>query len=294
MAQVAAAAAERIKLRDGRWLAYTAYGDPAGAPIFHLHGTPGSRLEPHPDPARAAALGVRVIAPDRPGYGLSDFQRGRKLLDWPTDVAQLADALGINHFTVLGLSGGGPHAMACAYQLPERVTRAALVSSPSPLDAPGIFEGMAAMNRQGFALDRRLPWPLLRLVYGLQGRAIRRAPEKFVEALHAQMSEPDQQVLDDPLIRQGFVEDVRTAYQAGTRAHAWESRMVVRDWGFHLHDIRAETHLWHGELDRLAPVAMGRYLARTIPGCRATFFPNEGHLSIYFKRWDEIVSALVA
>jgi pimeloyl-ACP methyl ester carboxylesterase len=294
MAEVAAASAERIKLRDGRWLAYTEYGDPTGAPVFYFHGTPGSRLEPHPDADRIAALKVRVIVADRPGYGLSDFQRGRKLLDWPADVAQLADALRLERFAVLGLSGGGPHAMACAYGLTGRVTRAALVSSPSPMDAPGIFEGMAAMNRQSFALDRRLPWPLLRLMYQLQGRAIQRAPEKLVQALHAQMSAPDQQVLDDPGIRQAFVEDIGAAYRAGTRAHAWESRIIARDWGFRPHDIRAETQLWHGETDTLAPVAMGRYLAATIPGCRATFFPTEGHLSTYFNHFEAILAALVA
>jgi pimeloyl-ACP methyl ester carboxylesterase len=294
MAKIETATAQQIKLSDRRALAYAEYGDPAGTPLFHFHGTPGSRLEPHPDSALVAALGVRVIVPDRPGYGLSDFQRGRKLLDWPRDVAHLADALGIDRFTVLGYSGGGPHAMACAYALPERVARAVLVSSPSPLDVPGVLEGMAPMNRQAFAMDRRLPWPLLRLAYGMQGGSIRRAPERLLDALHKQVPVVDQQVLDDPTFRAGFIEDVREAYRAGTRAHAWESRIMARNWGFHPRDIRVEVQLWQGEKDTLVPVAMGRYLARVIPSCRATVFPDDGHLSIYVNHWQQILSTVAA
>ncbi len=102
------ATGKTLTLRDGRTLGYAEYGDPRGTPVFLCHGTPGSRLDRHPDETIATSLGVRLIVPDRPGYGLSSFQTGRSLLDWPADLDQLADSLGIGRFAVVGVSGGDP------------------------------------------------------------------------------------------------------------------------------------------------------------------------------------------
>ena len=110
-----------LSLRDGRVLCYAEYGDPSGKPFFFFHGLPGSRRQRHPDNSIASEIGARIIAIDRPGYGLSDFQPGRKLLDWPGDVAQLADCLKIEQFSAIGVSGGGPYLLACAYKMPERM-----------------------------------------------------------------------------------------------------------------------------------------------------------------------------
>ncbi|MBU1879209.1 MAG: alpha/beta hydrolase, partial [Chloroflexi bacterium] len=117
-----------ILLPDGRRLSYAEYGDPAGAPVFLFRGTPSSRLACHPDDTIATDLGARVIVTERPGFGRSDFQPGRTLLDWPADVVALADALGLDRFAIVGTSGGGPHAAACAYRIPQRLTLAAIVS----------------------------------------------------------------------------------------------------------------------------------------------------------------------
>ena len=262
-----------LKLRDGRTLGYAEYGDRDGKPVFGCHGTPGSRLDRHPDDEIAATLGVRLIGIDRPGYGLSSFQRGRRLLDWPDDVAQLADALGIRQFAVLGVSGGGPHAAACAYKIPQRLTRVALVSSVCQIDVPGVFAGMAEINRQSFALVRRIPWPVLRIIYARQVRAI--------------LARPDVKGL--------FMQSLTEAYRSGSRGHAWEDKMVLgRPWRFRPQAIPAEVHLWHGEADVLAPVAMGRYLAEAIPNCTARFLPGEGHVSLAFTLWREILTTLVA
>ena len=103
---------ETIVLKDGRKLAYAEWGDPAGKPVFHFHGSSGSRLERPPD--EKVLTGIRLITIDRPGHGLSDFKPGYRLLDWPDDVTALADHLGINKFAVEGWSFGGPYAIACA------------------------------------------------------------------------------------------------------------------------------------------------------------------------------------
>ncbi len=120
---------QQIKLRDGRSLGYAEYGTPVGKPVFYFHGFPSSRLDwPLFDTdAIAARLNARIIAADRPGYGLSDFKRGRKILDWPDDVVELADALQIDRFAVLGISGGGPYAEACSFKIPQRLSATAIV-----------------------------------------------------------------------------------------------------------------------------------------------------------------------
>ncbi len=108
-----------LQLRDGRVLGYAEYGNPNGKPVFFFHGLPGSRRQRHPDNSIARELDARIVTIDRPGYGLSDFQPDRRLLDWPDDVAQLADALNIDQFAAIGLSGGGPYLLSCAYMMPD-------------------------------------------------------------------------------------------------------------------------------------------------------------------------------
>jgi len=122
----------RIQLRDGRWLGYTESGDPAGAPVLFFHGFGTTRVICPPDNS-ARQLGVRMIAVDRPGLGLSTPRPGRGLLDWPPDVSEFADALGIERFAIVGWSGGGPYALACGRFLADRVTSIALVSGAAPL-----------------------------------------------------------------------------------------------------------------------------------------------------------------
>jgi pimeloyl-ACP methyl ester carboxylesterase len=292
MTTASTTAGNRIQLRDGRWLGYAEYGDPAGAPVFSLHGNPGSRLTHYPDDTVARAMGARIIAVDRPGYGLSTFERGRRLVDFPGDVAALADALGVERFAVMGGSGGGPYAMACAWRLPERVTRLALVSSVAPLDVPGATAGMSRQNRRSFWAARHLPWPLLALIYNLQGQVIVRDPALLIEQLSRVLPESDLAALARPEVHAMTAVSIREAFRQGGRGMAWDSVLLARPWGFALGEIAVPAALWHGERDVLAPIAMGRYLARAIPGCRATFLPNEAHLLLY-SHWPEVLAWLL-
>ncbi|MFC1530325.1 alpha/beta fold hydrolase, partial [Gemmatimonadota bacterium] len=136
---------QQVTLKDGRTLGYDEYGAPGGTPIFYFHGHPGSRIEwPyfHSD-NDAIEMNARIIAADRPGHGLSDSKRGRQILDWPDDVVELADALGIERFAILGCSGGGPYAAACAFRIPERLTATAIVCGMGPAEAPGTRDGIS-------------------------------------------------------------------------------------------------------------------------------------------------------
>ena len=146
-----------LRLDDGRTLSYAVYGDPDGRPVFAFHGWPGSRLDAEFLAQTAVEMGIRVIAPDRPGYGGSTFQPARSLSDWPADVVALADSLALDRFGVIGICGGGPYAFACAKALPNRLTAAGIVCGLGPLDLPGCTVGMNRNNRLLFTLARRAP-----------------------------------------------------------------------------------------------------------------------------------------
>ena len=280
-----------IRLRDGRRLAYAEYGDPQGKPVFFFHGTPGSRLFHHPDASVAASAGARIIAVDRPGFGRSDFKPGRTLLDWPNDVAQLADALNIQRFAVMGYSGGGPYAAVCASSIPERLTAAGLVSSIAPLDSPQVTRGMQGMGHLFFSLDRHLP-PLAKLGCWLMCTTWRHNPDLYFRSqINGLRNSQEAQTLL-PKMKAMLTADFIEAVWAGTQGITWDLELLTRPWGFQLHVITTDVFLWHGESDTQAPIAMGKRLASAIPHCRATFFPKEGHWAIY-SHWQEMLTALV-
>ncbi|MGO8948661.1 MAG: alpha/beta fold hydrolase [Ktedonobacterales bacterium] len=281
-------------LRDGRILSYLEYGDPVGRPVFFCHGTPSSRLYHHPDISIPTSLGVRLIAVDRPGYGVSTFQPGRTLVDWPLDVAELADSLGIGRFAIVGLSGGGPHALACAAKLPDRLTHVGLVASAAPFDAPDATAGMAKNNRIALAVTRALPFAVLRGVYSWSARAELKHPEATLTAQSAQLDVSDRAVWESAAWRAMEVENVREAYRQGARGHAWEGRMLTRAWGLRIEEIVPQVHLWHGESDTLVPPTVGYFLATKLRRCQVTFVPKVGHLALFFHQWRDVLATMIS
>jgi pimeloyl-ACP methyl ester carboxylesterase len=277
-----------IRLRDGRRLGYAEWGDPGGRPLFYFHGWPGARVEGRLGGVAARARGVRLIALDRPGMGLSDYQPRRTLVDWPDDVVQLAAALGLDRFAVLGISGGGPYAAACAWKLSERLTGAGIVSGLAPVDAPGAFAGMGRQNQVMFRLVGRLA-VLRRVLMATTAVSVRRHPDRVLARGVA--AAVDKKYLDRPVVRAVLVESLSEAFRSGSRGPAGEMGLYARPWGFRLEDIRAPVHLWHGEQDVNAPATMGRYMATVIPKCQARFYPGEGHLH-FVDRLPEILAAV--
>jgi pimeloyl-ACP methyl ester carboxylesterase len=242
--------------------------------------------------AHDAALkrGIRVIAPDRPGFGLSTYKPRRTILDWPDDVVELADALGIERFAVMGVSGGGPYAAACAYKIAQRLTGAAIVSGVGPLHRPGATEGMLRTNRIMFGAQRRFP-PLGRAIIWLAGVVLKRQGTKGMDRMARTLPEADQRIMARPDVRELFAEDTREAFRSGARGPAQENSLYTRPWGFQLEDIAMPVHLWQGENDRNVPVAHGRYQASALPNCTPHFYPGEGHLLV-FERIDEIFATI--
>jgi pimeloyl-ACP methyl ester carboxylesterase len=262
-------------------LSYAVYGDPGGRPIFYFHGWPSSRLEGCLHEATAIQKGVCLIAIDRPGFGLADFQSRRRILDWPQDVLAVATALGIARFAIIGVSGGGPHALACAALIPERLTSVALLGSMGPLDEPHATAGMMPQNGQLFLLARHAPW-LLRLFLEWRARQMRRDFTRFIPRVTQDMAEADHAFFDaQPQMRSRMREAFVEAFRSGARGASWEARLVTRPWGFQPRDVTMEVLLWQGEDDRNVPSSMGRALAAALPHCQATYYPGEGHLSLF-------------
>ncbi len=278
------------QLRDGRTLAYTEHGDLSGKPVFFIHGNPSSRLMRHPDESIVENLGVRVITPDRPGYGFSDFQPKRKLLDFPDDIAQLADSLGIDQFAIFGVSAGGPYTCACAFKMPERIIKAALVSGSAPFNRPDAYEGMSDTWRTAFKMSTWPEW-LLRPILAFQANAQKRDLEEAVDAMATIMSDSDKEILARPEIREGVKMRVPEATRNGARGWAREVKVLLSPWGFNPADIRVPVHLWYWEDDPAIPPQMGRYLENLIPETTPHFLLGGGHLSI-FDHWGEIIEGL--
>jgi pimeloyl-ACP methyl ester carboxylesterase len=283
---------QTIKLTDGRALGYAEYGAPDGKAVFHFHGSSSSRLEHPPDEDILLTQDIRLITADRPGHGLSDFHRNRRLLDWPDDVIALADHLGIDRFAVTGWSFGGPYALACAYKIPERITAVGLISSFAPYDRPNSTAGMARFNKLSLSLARWLPFWIGRQFMKMQGHELRKNPEGAAKKMLSSLPEADQKVLNNAEVKAVLLPSLGEAYRAGADGAAWEGVILVHPWGFQLQDITIPVHIWHGDADVNDPLQCAEYLRDTIPKTHATFFPNEGHFLI-MKRWGEILAELL-
>ncbi len=281
----------QISLPDGRRLGYGRYGDAGGAPVFYFHGFPASRLEAAMLAAAASHVGACIIAPDRPGFGRSDFQPGRRILDWPGDVGHLADALRLDQFAVLGASGGGPYAAACAHRLGPRLGRAASVAGLGPTTGADAEREMSATARLGFHLARRHP-AIFELAYGSLARLLARYPG-LVFRLN-EVTPPDRAVLARPEIRSILTASVREALRPGVAGAVHDLRLLASPWGFCLEDIATPFHVWHGRKDGTVPYAMAESVAARMPGARLHLLADEGHVSLAVNHGAEIIAALLA
>lgn len=276
-----------LTLTDGRSLSYAVWGDPQGSPVLLFHGSPGSRLF-CPDGAATAAAGVRLITVDRPGYGRSDPQPGRRIVDWPSDVRQLADALGVQRFPVAAHSSGGPYALACALAMPQRVSEVALVSSVVPLDeVPTAAAAPDPDDRRLAELARQDPDRAAATV-AAAAAWLTTQPERF---LTLPRPEPDATLLLDPAIRAMFLAAIREAVRPGLDGYTSDEVLVLRPWGFHLADVAAGVAVWHGDQDPYIPRAHAQAMAAGLRRSRAHFSAEHGH-GLIIARWAAILEAL--
>ncbi len=284
-------ASQTIVLKDERRLGYAEYGDASGKAVFHFNGSGGSRLEHPSDLSILTDLGIRLISTDRPGHGISDPQPGRKLLDWPDDVGQLADHLGVDKFYVEGWSAGGPHALACAHKLPERVLAGALISGLAPPDRPNPYEVLPLPNRILMILGRNLPssvFLLRRMMYP----KIVGDPEEAGKTLASSFPPVDRALAEIPENNQMLIPDIQEGYRQGWDGPAQDDIIINSSWGFKLQDIQTRFDVWQGEIDKNVPVNQGEYQHKLLPNSRLTVLPGQAHLYL-LTHWREILEALV-
>jgi pimeloyl-ACP methyl ester carboxylesterase len=284
---------QSIMLADGRRLGYDEYGPSDGKPLFYFHGTPSSRKDWRTlgNEGLPEKLGVRVIVADRPGMGLSSFQRGRRIGDWSADVAALADALKIERFAMLGYSGGGPYVLACAQKIPQRLTAAGVAAGEGPADQPGIYEGINPQALQFMRTAREKPWQF-RLTWGMVCAMTRYTPGLLARrgGFFTGLPEADKVVTQKhPELSQALYAAMIESVRSGTRGPQWDAALAVSPWDFPIDSISIPVYLWQGECDRNVSPAAGRYFARTIPQCRATFLPGEGHVSLAVNHLEQIL-----
>jgi len=253
-----------VTRENGSVIAYEVVGEPDAAPVLFCHGLADSRLSARLFTQVARELGLRVLAPDRPGTGRTAPRRLRRLADWAEDAALVLDAVGADSAAVLGVSGGGPFAAACAARMPGRVRSLTLVS---PLGLPGWpTRGMAAGERLSLEIARHAPafggWFLGRLA-ALE----RRSPELFLR-------------LQQPGVRDPFLANYAEAFRRGTWGVAQDLRVLTRPWGFELGSIAVATSIHHGDADTTVPPQHARLYAKAIPGAQLWLHPGQGHFSI--------------
>lgn len=283
-------------LVDGRTLAYRQYGVPDGFPVFFFHGNLNSRLfEPawEKTEAQTVAAGARVIAVDRPGYGLSSFLPTRTYGSWAQDVSQLARHLSLPAYAVLGYSSGGPNAMVCAAAACGGVpgTAPAAESGSEAIcprlaacgliapDGPYLVIGVDSMKRM-FGTESS-PTP------EVMGLGIEKSYNNLKESYES-MSKEDRRVV--------ALADLAEATRQGRAAAEQDGLLEGGDWGFTVSSIQTAVVpmlLWHGEADEAVPVTTGRWISEAIPGCRATFIEGESH-TLLRRHWQPFLEQLVA
>jgi pimeloyl-ACP methyl ester carboxylesterase len=276
-----------ITVPDGRRLRWHEFGDPDGSPVIYTAGTPVSGLGGATYDQTARAAGLRWISPDKPGFGGSDYQRKRSLASWADDLAVLAGHLGLDRFALAGESGGGPFTLAAAHALADRVSVIALIASGGPI-APAEMNGMKARIRVMVWLARHAPVLNTIQVAAMQRELV--SPDRRERSLQRELAATPEAAHAALHIEYEAVTD---ALRPGTRATVQELAITKRPWPFPLSEVKIPVHLWHGELDRNAPIAFARRLAAELPNATLHVSDSSGH-DVGVDRSGEIVSVLAS
>jgi pimeloyl-ACP methyl ester carboxylesterase len=279
-----------VQTPDGRTLAVEDTGDPAGRPVLVHMGTPNSRLLFAPIVTDAVDRGIRLICYDRPGYGGSSPQPGRKVADCAADVRAICAALGIDQLLTWGISGGGPHVLACAALLPDLVAAAASLASPAPMGAEGLdwFDGMGELNVEDIQLGMKDPQAARIKTEADRLEILKTSADDLAAALQSVLTPVDAAALTGDL-----AEYLTQANQAGLAPGSegwWEDGVALdsSDWGFDLASISVPLLLMHGRHDRFVPFSHGEWLAGQIPGVEARLLGGDGHLTLLRNRIPEV------
>ena len=281
-----------ISLASGRRVAVCEYGDPNGTPLFYSHGWPAAGIQGALFHESARELGIRVLSPDRPGIGASDFHPQRRLLDWPPLLRELAAALGIARCRVLGVSGGGPYALAAAWALPELVEAAGVVCGAPPLAGITDTRGLQPGYRALLGLHRRWPGVLRALFHAFRPLGRWSPPAPIIALMVRALPPPDAAALTDPISGALAGQAFRESWRQSGRGVFTDAEIYSAPWGFAPGEIRVPVRLWHGTEDRNFAPAFAGALARELPACTFRLVPGAGHYSLPIRHAREIVADL--
>ncbi len=268
--------------RDGLLLV-SHTGTPSGGRLYEAHVRAG------------AERGIRHAIYSRPGYAGSDRAEGRTVADCAGDVAAIADALGAGEILVEGASGGGPHALACAALLPERVLAAASVAGVAPRDADGLdwLAGMGQENLDEFGAAEVGGQALASYLEAETSQMLGATGPQLHDALGSLLSDVDAKALSGE-----YAEWLAQSVDAGLAPGIWgwfdDDLAFVKDWGFVLGSIERPVTIWHGAQDRFVPFTHGEWLATHVPGAKARLHEEHGHLSLLLSSYEEILDDLLA
>ncbi len=284
---VASSPDRRLGLPDGRLLGFSEYGDPGGTPVLYFHGEASSRKDIAFASEAAKRTGVRILAPDRPGLGLSDYQKRRSIHDWPADVETMADSLGLESFSLLGWSAASPYVLACADRLGTRITRAATVGGMSPIDGPGALQEIDCRpERLLFHLCRKAPDAACLILSATRFVP----PALFQYRLARSLNRVDRQVIESMTPRQAS-DFYYEALRSGPRGTVRDCQLIAGPWLVPYSRIQTEFVLWRGEYD-LVPRSHTNWLAGRLPSCEVIEVKDQGHLLLH-GRTDEVLERLV-
>ncbi|UYN83055.1 MAG: alpha/beta hydrolase [Microcella sp.] len=281
-----------LTLSDGRIITYLEAGDPAGEPVLYSHGAPSGKLEIlffdlH---ERAVAARVRLIVADRPGVGGSTAQPSRTMLDAGRDACELADALGIERFALLGYSVGGAFALATRHVAAGRITATAIVSGIGPADAPGMTEGRSSDVSRIFSMAMRAP-RLTQLMLRFM-RFGTRTPDRMIAATGKSMPPPDRAVAERQGAAEPFAAFLADALREGTRGVLRDLQLAASPWGFTPQSGASSVAVWHGAADRNAPVGSAHWLADRLPEAVVTVTDDDGHISLFDREAEAVLVTL--
>ncbi len=274
-----------VVLPDGRKLGYAEYGVASGNPVLFLHGAPGSSYF-HTDLATIAAQNnVRLIAIDRPGYGLSDPQPNRTFLSFADDINALTSSLGMKEFSIIGFSAGSPYPLACAYKFPDSVTKIALAGSLAPMTEPCVMEGMSPTASEIYALAQSNP-DELRKTFAV----VAPSANALFGVMSASAGDWDKKILNARATE--FELEYTQTLLGGIEGMASDFILNSGSWGFPINACKTEVHLYTGSLDQNTPPSMTEYLSKKLKNSHLHLFRNEGHFILY-NHWEEILKAVI-
>ncbi len=278
-----------VETTGGRTLSVREAGDPAGVPVLVLNGTPSSSLLYEPHVHDAEARGIRLISYDRPGYAGSTRNRGRSVADCAEDVAAVCDALGVERFCIWGISGGGPHALATAAMLSDRVAAAAALAPPAPFGAEGLdwYEGMGEQNIEEFGAIFAGEEAHLEVLERDRAELLSASPEGLVDAWRSLLGPSDQEVLDGG-IAAFLLDNIRAGIEGSLDGWFDDDLAFTRPWGFELASIEVPVLHWQGEQDRFVPFGHGVWLSEHMSGVDSRLTPEDGHLTLYEHRIADV------